>query len=62
MRRNSAKRCRHCVDGACMGACARFFVIKFDTYCMSTFGDEHTFDSILCKSSLVNFLMTLAFL
>ena len=23
MRLNSAKRCRHCVNGACMGACAR---------------------------------------
>ena len=48
MRRNSAKRCRHCVNGACMGACARHLnAIRFNTYRMSTFGDEHTFDSIL---------------
>ena len=28
----------------------------------STLEDDHTFDSVLCKSSLVNFPMTLAFL
>ena len=29
---------------------------------ISTLEDDHTFDSVLCKSSLVNFPMTLDFL
>ena len=39
MRLNSVRRCRHCVYGACMGACARHLGRmsqhrRFGTYCM----------------------------